>query len=127
VAVHPTKACLALQVAATELRLLFLKSKNVEELRFQFPKAMQIHLSSFCFGEDFNFVVVTNNLITLYDVKLSKQKAKVVKQIPIHAEVIAGVFFEPMATTLAVVDNKGQVSLFYLSLHMSAKQSRVMK
>jgi hypothetical protein len=64
-------------------------------------------------------VVVTNNLITLYDIKLSKQKAKTVKQIPItlQGESVAACFFEPMANTLVVVDCRGQVTVFYLSLH----------
>lgn len=83
VAVHPTKSCLALQVTQTDLTLLFLKQKNAEEVRFQFTKSQKILLFSFVFGDDFNFIVCTNNLITLYDVKISKQKAKAVKQIPI--------------------------------------------
>ena len=38
---------------------------------------------SFVIADDSNFVLATNNLITLYDVKLNKQKANTVKQIPI--------------------------------------------
>jgi len=34
---------------------------------------------SFVIADDFNFVLATNNLITLYDIKLNKQKAKTVK------------------------------------------------
>lgn len=62
-------------------------------------------------------MVCTNNLITLYDIKISKQKAKSVKQIPITAETISGCFFEPMASTLVIVDGKGQVTVFYLALY----------
>jgi hypothetical protein len=58
------------------LTLLFLKKQSAEEVRFQFTKSSKILLHSFCFGEDFNFIVCTNNLITLYDVKIGKQKAK---------------------------------------------------
>lgn len=103
----------------TDLTLLFLKQKNAEEVRFQFTKSSKIHLFSFCFGEDFNFLVVTNNLITLYDIKISKQKAKTVKQIPIQlqGESLSACFFEPMANTLVVVDCRGQVTVYYLTLH----------
>jgi hypothetical protein len=61
VAVHPSKQCIALQVAPTELTLLFLKQKQAEEVRFQFTKAQSILCFSFCFGDDFNFVVCVNN------------------------------------------------------------------
>lgn len=71
-AVHPSKSCFALQVTQTELTLLFLKQKNAEEVRLQFAKSQKILLASFCLGEDFNFIVCTNNLITLYDIKISK-------------------------------------------------------
>ena len=30
-------------------------------------------------GEEFNFFIATNSVITLYDVKINKQKAKQVK------------------------------------------------
>lgn len=34
IAVHPSKSCLAIQVAPTELTLLFLKQRQAEEVRF---------------------------------------------------------------------------------------------
>ena len=81
--VHPTKTCLALQTGLTDLTLLFIKQKQAEEVKFQFSKSTRILAFSFLFGDDFNFFVATNNLITLYDVKLNKQKAKNIKTIPI--------------------------------------------
>ena len=63
---------------------------------------------SFVFGDDFNFVLATNNLITLYDVKLNKQKAKTIKQLPIsNLSEPVRIFFEPLANTMAAVDSKG--------------------
>jgi hypothetical protein len=83
-------------------------------------------------GEDFNFLVVTNNMITLYDIKLSKQKAKTIKQIPIQiqGESLSACYFEPMASTLVVIDSRGQVTVFYLSLHgvkFKGNQSKLSK
>ena len=68
-----------MQIGPIEMTLLFLKQKQAEEVRFQFPKATSIQAMSFVIADDFNFVLATNNLITLYDVKLNKQKAKTVK------------------------------------------------
>lgn len=78
---HPTKTCLALQTGLTDLTLLFIKQRQAEEVKFQYQKSAKILAFSFAFGDDFNFFVATNNLITLYDVKLGKQKAKMVKHI----------------------------------------------
>lgn len=69
-------------------------------------------------------MVCTNNLITLYDVKISKQKAKAVKQIPIpQGDAIVGCYFEPMANVLTLVDAKALVTVFYLHLHNSKAKS----
>jgi hypothetical protein len=85
---------------------------------FQFTKSQKVLLHSFCLGEDFNFVVCTNNLVTLYDVKISKQKAKAIKQIPVpQGDPIVGCYFEPMANVLTLVDAKALVTVFYLNLH----------
>ena len=75
---------------------------------------------SFVIADDFNFVLATNNLITLYDIKLNKQKAKTVKQIPI-ANMIEPVriFFEPLACTLVAIDAKGQCQPYFLNLFKS--------
>ena len=78
---HPTKTCLALQTGLTDLTLLFIKQRQAEEVKFQYQKSAKILAFSFVFGDDFNFFVATNNLITLYDVKRGKQKAKMVKHI----------------------------------------------
>lgn len=72
----------------------------------------------FCFGDDFNFFVCTNNQITLYDIKLSRQKAKTLKQIPLPvSDQIIGAFFEPMANALVLVDNRAQVNVYFLNLY----------
>ena len=71
-AIHPSRTCLAMQIGPVEMTLLFLKQKQAEEVRFQFPKATSIQAMSFVIADDFNFVLATNNLITLYDVKLNK-------------------------------------------------------
>jgi len=61
------------------MNLLFLKSNQAEEVKFQFYKSQKILGFSFVFGDDFNFVVVTNNQIQLYLVKVNKAKAKLIK------------------------------------------------
>ena len=72
---------------------------------------------SFVIADDFNFVLATNNLITLYDVKLNKQKAKTVKQIPVaNMSEPVRVFFEPPACTLVAIDSKGQCQPYFLNL-----------
>jgi hypothetical protein len=47
-------------------------------------------------------------MITLYDIKIGKQKSKTVKQIPIQnqSESILAAYFEPMANTLALIDSR---------------------
>lgn len=73
---------------------------------------------SFVIADDFNFVVATNNLITLYDIKLNKQKAKTVKQIPIATMIEpVRIFFEPLACTLVAIDSKGQCQPYFLNLY----------
>lgn len=60
---------------------MFLKEKQAEEAKLTFPKAKKILGFSFVFGEDFNFFVATNTQIDLYEISLSKQRAKIVKSI----------------------------------------------
>ena len=73
---------------------------------------------SFVFGDDFNFVLATNNLITLYDVKINKQKAKTVKQIALaNMTEPVNIFLEPLSNTIAAVDAKGQVQIYFLNLY----------
>ena len=64
-------------------------------------------------------MVCTNNTITLYDIKIGKQKSKSVKQIPIQnqSESIVAAYFEPMANTLVLVDSRAQVNVLFLNLH----------
>jgi hypothetical protein len=68
------------------------------------------------FGDDFNFFVATNNLITLYDVKLNKQKAKMVKHIPITGlSEPCQMYIDQMANTVIYIDSKGQCQTFFLN------------
>jgi len=93
-----------------------LKQKQAEEVRFLFAKSQKILGFSFLFGDDFNFMVVTNNLITLYDVKFSKQKAKTVKQLPITSVTDnITMFIEPLANLIVLVDSKGQCQTYFLN------------
>ena len=98
-----------MQVSPLEVTLLFVKQKLAEEVQFQFPKATSVQSMSFVIADEFNFVLATNNLITLYDVKLNKQKVKMIKQIPI-ANLVEPVriYFEPLACTMVAIDAKGQ-------------------
>lgn len=61
--------------------LLFLREDTAEEIKLTFSKAKMIHAISFCAGEDFNFFVASNSSIDLYNVKIGKMKAKLVKNI----------------------------------------------
>ncbi len=81
---HPSKSCFAIQVSPTELTILFLKQRQADQVFLTFNKSLKILSFSFCLGDDFNFMVCTNNMITLYDIKIGKQKNKTVKQIPIQ-------------------------------------------
>ncbi len=70
-----------MQVGETQINLLFLKEKQAEEVKMNFQKAKKILGFSFVFGEDFNLFVATNTQIDLYDVSISKQRAKLIKSI----------------------------------------------
>lgn len=63
--------------------MMFIKKGECDEVQFNYSKAQKIWLHSFCFGDDFNFMVATNNMITLYDVNLAAHTPKVVRKIPI--------------------------------------------
>jgi hypothetical protein len=96
--------------------LLFLKEKQAEEVKIGFPKAKQINAFSFLIGEDFNFFIATNLAIDLYDVKISKQKTKLIKNItlPINDGVI---YYEPMVNFVLICDLKGSCYPFFLNLY----------
>jgi hypothetical protein len=58
-----------------------LKERAAEEIKLTFPKAKSILAFSFMFGDDFNFFVSSNIAVDLYEIKLDKQKAKLIKNI----------------------------------------------
>ena len=99
--------------------MLFLKNRECEEVLFKFSKSQKILVHSFCYGDDFNFMVCTNNMISLYEIHLSKQKIKKVKEIPIimQDERIIGCYYEPMANVVCIVDSRAKVTVFFLSAH----------
>ena len=91
----------------TQINLLFLKEKQAEEVKINFSKAKKILGFSFVFGDDFNFFVATNSQIDLYDVSLSKQKAKVMKSISYsvvdgHAEL----YYDALACVAVICDTQ---------------------
>jgi hypothetical protein len=86
---------LSLQISDNSLIILFLKEKSAEEVKLTFPKAKQIHAFSFLFGEDFNFFVASNIAIDLYDIKIAKQKAKLVKNITFNVS-DGIIYYEPL-------------------------------
>lgn len=87
--------------------MLFIKKQQCEEVLFRFTKSIKILAHSFCFGDDFNYMVCTNNMITLYEIILSQQKVKKVKEIPITIDTIAACYFEPMANVISIIDTAG--------------------
>mmetsp|Transcript_12351 Transcript_12351/g.8993 ORF Transcript_12351/g.8993 Transcript_12351/m.8993 type:complete len:207 (-) Transcript_12351:582-1202(-) len=125
---HPSKTCLALQVAETTLVLLFLKEKSAEEVKLSYSKSKYLLGFSFACGDDFNFFVVSNSAIDLYEVKLQsgfKQRTKVVKNISINMGTNADLmlFMEPLANFVVIVDYKGYVAPFFLNQY-KVKQHR---
>jgi len=118
---HPSKQCLALQVSETTIVLLFLRDKSAEEVKLSYSKAKYLLGFSFAFGDDFNFFVVSNQAIDLYEVKLNgvvKQRTKVVKNISINMGNNPDLlmYMEPIANFVVVVDHKGFCSPFFLNL-----------
>ena len=96
---------MAMQVGPTQLNLLFLKEKQAEEVKLTFPKAKSILGFSFVFGEDFNFFVATNTQIDLYDISLSKQRAKVIKTITFTvAESHAELYYDSLSNVVVICD-----------------------
>ena len=94
-----------MQVGETQLNLLFLKEKQAEEVKLTFPKAKKILGFSFVFGDEFNFFVATNTQIDLYDISLSKQKAKVIKNISFNiADGHAELFYDSLANIALICD-----------------------
>jgi hypothetical protein len=75
---------------------------------------------SFCYGDDFNFFVVTDNSITLYDLNLFEHTPKTVKQIPIPGHNFIACHYEPMANTLLLVDGGGCARVFFLNMHKTS-------
>ena len=118
---HPSKNCMAMQVAETQINLLFLKEKQAEEVKMNFSKSKKLLGFSFVFGEDFNFFVVTNAQIDLYEISLAKQRAKLVKSIAYTvADGFAELFFDPLSNIVLICDTqKGLVQPFYLNLYKS--------
>lgn len=97
---------------------MFIKQRQAEEVKFQFQKSARILAFSFVLGDDFNFFVATNNLISLYEVKLNKQKAKMVKHIQIVGLTEpCEVYVEQMASTVVYIDSKGQCQTYFLNQH----------
>ena len=94
-----------MQVSQNQLNLLFLKGKQAEEVKLTFPKAKKILGFSFVFGDDFNFFVATNTQLDLYDVSLSKQRAKGIKNISINiADNHSELFYDPLANIAVICD-----------------------
>jgi hypothetical protein len=108
-----------MQVGENQLNLLFLKEKQAEEVKLTFPKAKRILGFSFVFGDDFNFFVATNTSIDLYDISLSKQKAKVIKNIGFNVpEGHCELFYDPLANIALICDTqKGCVHPYFLNLY----------
>ena len=102
-----------------QLNLLFLKEKQAEEVKLTFPKAKKILGFSFVFGDDFNFFVATNTSIDLYDISLSKQKAKVIKNITFNVpEGNCELFYDSLANIVLICDTqKGSVQPYFLNLY----------
>lgn len=84
-----------------------------------FQKAKRILGFSFVFGDDFNFFVATNSQIDLYDVSLSKQKAKLVKNISFSvADGHAELFYDSLANVAVICDTqKGTVQPYFLNIY----------
>ena len=94
-----------MQVGENQLNLLFLKEKQAEEVKLTFPKAKKVLGFSFVFGEDFNFFVVTNIQIDLYDISITKQRAKVIKSISFQvADNHAELFYDSLANIVVICD-----------------------
>lgn len=75
-------------------------------------------IHSFCFGDDFNYFVCTNNVITLYNINMAEHTPKVVEKIPIsQIDNVTACFFEPMSNCLVLLDGYGHANVFYLNLH----------
>lgn len=119
---HPSKQLIVVQISPIELVLLFVRGKEAEELRFKFSKALKIFAFSFCFGSDFNFMVCTNNMIYLYEIKLSSKTFKIVKTIPTLQDSLMSVHFEPMANTLVLIDSRAHVQTYFLNLHLQKQK-----
>ena len=124
---HPSKQAIALQTAPTELAVLFVSPNDVDEVHFKYSKANKILKHSFCFGDDFNFMTVTDRSITLYDLALSTHQPKTVKQIALDAKGYQACHYEPFANTLALVDGSGSVTVYYLNMHNAKFKSHSSK
>ena len=72
-----------------------------------FSKSKKLLGLSFVFGEDFNFFVVTNAQIDLYEISLAKQRAKLVKSIAYTvADGFAELFFDPLSNIVLICDTQ---------------------
>ena len=69
-------------------------------------------------------MVVTNNIITLYNLNLATHETVTVEKIAVpYIDSIACAHFEPMACTLVLVDKQGQAVVFYLNMHATKFKS----
>lgn len=108
--------------------MLFVNKGECEEVGFRYSKSAKILLHSFCFGDDFNFVVVTNNVITLYNINLADHTPKVIEKIAItQVDSITACYFEPMANCLVLLDPYGSAHVYYLNLHNENAKSNFRK
>lgn len=102
-------------------------------MKFSFTKSNKIMAFSFCLGDDFNFFVCTNNLITLYDIKTNKQKAKAIKTIPVpqnitYPDTLPVIHYEPLASLVVYIDVKtATVHPFFLNQYKAKKPGKGMK
>ena len=107
-----------MQITDNSLVILFLKENQAEEIKLTFAKAKMIHAFTFLFGDDYNYFVATNISIDLYRIKIDALKAKLVKNIVINiADPVF--YYEPTASIVVAVDNKGQCTPYFLNLHDS--------
>lgn len=97
--------------------MLFSRKNECDELKFAFSKSQQILIHSFCFGDDFNFMVCTNNQVALYDFNLVAKTHKSIAKIEIpYLLSVAACHFEPMACALFLVDKSGQCVVMFLNM-----------
>lgn len=73
-----------------------------------------IRAFSFVSGSDFNFFVASNLNIDLYEVKIDKVKAKLVKNITLTSDFVS---FDPLCNTLVSIDQFGRCMPVFFNLY----------